>query len=43
MSAENISPDKTYAIEKEKIESLIGNAAYIRALLKQYPKHYDGS
>ena len=42
MSTENISPNKTYAIEKRKIESLIGNAAYIRALLKQYPKHYDG-
>lgn len=40
MSDENISPNKTYAIQKRKIESLIGNAAYIRDLCKQFPNQY---
>lgn len=40
MSEENISPNKTYAIQKRKIESLIGNAAYIRDLCKQFTNQY---
>ena len=40
ISDENISPNKTYAIEKRKIDSLIGNAEYLRRLFKQHPDQY---